>query len=290
MFAASASAVAAHLDFCRWSNFRPGTIKQRCYALARLARFHPSVDLLELQPGHIASFRDRLSRAGQPLNPGSVAGELKHFKAFFEWALLEELIDQDPMLRVPIPSSPKRLPHPIPEDELAEALRTCRPRLRPWFLLAAYAGLRASEIAALRADDLWWRSDPQLIFVREQKGGDEGTVPMGPMLARELRALPRRGWLFPKQDGTLGPVNGHNVSHLCNDHLHRIGSSHTIHSCRHRFGTLCLRLSGGDLRMTQELMRHKSIVSTTLYTEVDQSQAAGVVAALPSVEGFRVAS
>lgn len=104
---------------------------------------------------------------------------------------------------------------------------------------------------------------------------------MGPVLRDELARLPQRGWLFPKQDGSLGPVKGHTVSHLANDHLHRIGSAHTIHSCRHRFGTLIYRLSGGDLRVTQELMRHRSPVSTSIYTQVDQSHAAGVVAALP---------
>lgn len=289
-FGASRALVDAHLDACRWTNLRPGTITQRRYALGRLARFHHEVDLLDITPEHVAAFRDRLTRAGQPLQPASQSGELKHLRGFYKWALLEGLIDRDPMLRVPMPRLPRGLPRPIPEHELSLALATARERVRPWFLLAAYAGLRASEIAALKADDLWWHQDPALIFIRAGKGGEPGTVPMGPVLVDALADLPRRGWLFPKLDGTLGPVKGHSVSHLANDHLHRIGSSHTIHSCRHRFGTLILRLSGGDLRMTQELMRHKSILSTTRYTEVDQSQAAGVVAALPAVADYRAAS
>lgn len=284
------SVIEAHLDWCRWSNLRPGTITQRRYALNRLARFHPDVELLDITHEHVAAFRDRLTRAGQPLAPNSQSMELKHFRGFFTWAVLEGLIDQDPMLRVPMPRLPKKLPHPIPEHELALALATARERIRPWFLLAAFAGLRASEIAALRADDIWWHTTPALIVVREGKGGGEGTVPMSPIIADALAPLPKRGWLFPKLDGSLGPVKGWTVSHLCNDHLHRIGSTHTIHACRHRFGTLIHRLSGGDLRVTQELMRHKSILSTTLYTEVDQAQAAGVVAALPTVEGYRAAS
>jgi integrase/recombinase XerC len=123
---------------------------------------------------------------------------------------------------------------------------------------------------------------PALLVVRRGKGGNPGTVPIGPVLEDELRRLPTRGWLFPKMDGTVGPLRAWSVSHLANDHLHRIGSSHTLHSCRHRFGTMVYRLSGGDLRLTQEMMRHASPVSTAIYTEVDQGHAAGVVAALPA--------
>lgn len=276
------SVIASHLDFLRWSNLSSGTIAQRRYALLRLARFFPDIDLLDITAEHIGVFRDRLKRDGQPLCQASQSGELKHYRGFYQWALLEGLIDQDPMLRVPMPRLPAWLPHPIPEAELADALATARERIRPWYLLAAYAGLRASEIAALRGEDLWWHHDPALIVIRCGKGGDPGTVPVGPILAEELSELPRRGWLFPKMDGSLGPVKGHNVSHMCNDHLHARGSVHTIHSCRHRFGTLVYRLSGGDLRLTQELMRHKTPVSTAIYTLVDQSHAAGVVAALPA--------
>lgn len=96
-----------------------------------------------------------------------------------------------------------------------------------------------------------------------------------------LRELPRKGWLFPRHDGQLGPIRAHTVSHLANRHLHRIGIDLTFHSLRHRFGTQVYRVSGRDLRQTQELMRHRSPVSTAIYTEVDQGEAYGVVSALP---------
>lgn len=262
----------------------------RRYALLRLARFIDR-DPVTATAAEIGAFRDRLTRAGRPLQPSSQGAELAHLRAFFKWALLEEppLVAVDPMLRVPLPKLPRWLPHPIPEHELALAIETARDRIRPFYFLAAYAGLRACEIAPLRGEDIWWHQDPELIVIRRGKGGDPGTMPIGPVLRQVLLELPRRGWLFPKVDGT-GPLKPWSVSQLANEHLHSTGSSHTLHSCRHRFGTLVYRLSGGDLRLTQEMMRHRSPVSTAVYTQVDQSHAAGVVGSLPAPTALRVAS
>lgn len=280
-------ALAAHLDHVRWRNHSDTTILRRRYVLLRLAR-HTDLDLLDMTAEAINQFRDRLTREGKPLAAKSQLTELAHIRAFYKWAVLEELLDRDPTARVPIPRVPRYLPHPIPEHELALAIETAPERVRPILFLAAYAGLRACEIAPLRGEDIWWDHDPVLIVVRRGKGGDAGTVPVGEVLRGELLRLPRKGWLFPRVDGGSGPVLPHRVSKMANVHLHRVGSSHTLHSCRHRFGTLIYRLSGGDLRLTQEMMRHRSLVSTTVYTQVDQSHAAGVVSLLPAPSMLRV--
>jgi integrase len=278
---ARSSVLAAHLDFLRHLNRRPGTIAQRRNVLLRLARFHDS-DFLDITHEQITAFKDRPKRSGEPRVAASKAVELAHFRSFYRWAVVvEELVDRDPTARVPRPRTSRGLPHPIPEDELAHVLEVAPERIRPWYLLAAYAGLRACEIAPLRGEDIWWHHDPELIVIREGKGGEPGTVPLHPLLRTVLGQLPRRGLLFSRADGNPGANRPGMVSQHCNKHLHRIGSAHTLHSCRHRFGTLVYRLSGGDLRLTQELMRHKSPVTTAIYTLIDQSEAAEVVAALP---------
>lgn len=278
---ARSDVLSAHLDYLRHLNRRPGTIAQRQNVLLRLARFHDTA-LLDITGEQLMAFRDRPSRSGQRLAPASQGVELAHFRSFYGWAVgYEELLDRDPTVRIPRPRVTRGLPHPIPEHELAHVLTVAPERIRPWYLLASYAGLRACEIAPLRGEDIWWHHDPALIVIREGKGGDEGTVPLHPMLRPMLSALPRRGLLFSRADGRPGANSPGMVSQHCNKHLHRMGSDHTLHSCRHRFGTLVYRLSGGDLRLTQELMRHKSPTTTAIYTLIDQSEAAGVVALLP---------
>lgn len=277
----STRVLSSHLDDMRWRNRRTSTIQQRVYTLARFARFIGH-DPLDATSEEVGAFRDRPTRARRPQQANSQKAELSHLRAFFKWAVLAELRDDDPTARVPLPRLSRALPHPLPEKELARAIATAPDRIRPMFYLAAFAGLRACEIANLRGEDIWWHASPALLVV-EGKGGDEQSVPIHPILEPVLRALPRRGWLFPRFDGEPGPNKPHRISQLCNAHLHRMGTHLTLHSCRHRFGTLVHRSTGGDLRMTQELMRHKSPVSTAIYTLVDVTAAAGAVAGIPAL-------
>src|SRR5690606_22330993 len=139
------------------------------------------------------AFRERRTRAGQALSIDAQAMELSHLAGFYRWCVVEGYRDDDPTMRVPRPKLPRNLPHPIPEDDLARAIALAEPtRVRPWLMLAAYAGLRACEIAPLRGEDLWWHTDPPLLVIQQGKGGDMGTVPIAPDLEAELRCLPRR--------------------------------------------------------------------------------------------------
>lgn len=277
-----ADGVDAHLEHLRRRNLSPGTIYQRGRALARFYK-HTGVEPLDATTEDVMAFVDRRQRDGSRLAPQSVGAELAHLAGFYRWAVREGLRDDDPTMRVDRPKLPRNLPRPIAEHSLARAIEEAPDRIRPMLMLGAYAGLRACEVAPLRGDDLWWHNDPPLIFIRHAKGGDQQAVPLAPILEPELRKLPHRGWLFPKRDGTLGPIKAHSVSHICNGYLHRLGMPDTFHSLRHRFGSQVYRLSGHDLRQTQELMRHRSPVSTAIYTQVDPGEAAGIVASLPAV-------
>lgn len=273
--------VGDHLDHLRWRNLSPGTIYQRRRLLARLA--DRGVDPVGASTAELLAFLDRRQRDGRALAVKSRAVEIAHLASFYRWLLVEGHRDDDPTLRIPRPKLPRALPRPMSEPDLARAIAGAPERVRPWLFLAAYAGLRACEIANLRGEDLWWSADPKLIVVERGKGGDEGTVPMAPVLEPVLRALPRRGWLFPRRDGLWGPTKPHGVSRCANKYLHSIGITDTLHSLRHRFGTQVYRASGRDLRQTQELMRHRSVQSTVLYTQVDRSEAAGIVGSLPAL-------
>lgn len=265
----------AHLRDLWRRNYSRSTIYQRGRALTRLQRFLGVVPIERAGTSVLVEYLDRLA------HPATRGAERAHLAGFYRWLVLEELREDDPTIRVPRPRAKRRLPHPIGEDRLREALALAPERVKPWLYLAAYAGLRACEVAGLRGEDLWWHVDPVLIVVRHGKGDDPGAVPVAPVLEKVLRPFPTRGWLFLKQDGSGEPVRPHLVSHHANDYLHSLGIWETFHSLRHRFGTQALRASGGNLRQVQELMRHRSIVSTTLYTEIDKSEVASIVAALP---------
>jgi integrase/recombinase XerD len=150
--------------------------------------------------------------------------------------------------------------------------------VRLWLVLAAFAGLRASEIAGLRREDVRDDADLPHLLVRG-KGGRERVVPLGPNPLGELLAfgLPRRGPLFRQPSGR--PVTGKYVSQSCNRWLHRLGIRESIHKGRHRFATQVLD-HGAHLRDLQELLGHETLAATAAYTRVLPRRAAGVVAAV----------
>lgn len=276
----TSSVLDAHLAELAWRNYRPSTITQRQRTIARLTRA-TGAPPEQATTEQIRSHLDRTQRDGQPLAASTRVAELAHLAGFFGWLVLEGRRVDDPTTRVHRPRTPRWVPRPIGEDDLGRAVAAASDRVRPILLLAAFAGLRACEIAPLKGEHVDLASGE--LWVEEGKGGHAGTVALAPALAAELGGMPRRGWLFPRLDGRAGHIPPHIVSKLANHHLHRLGISDTLHALRHRYGTQVYRVGGRDIRLTQEMMRHRSIVSTAVYTQVDMSEAAGVVGLLPAL-------
>lgn len=269
-----APTIKRHLQWMRRRGLRPSTIDQRRLCLGRLTRHHRGYDLFAVPEETLETFVDRLR------GTDGMAAEIYHVKAFYSWAVEYGLIDHNPAARLQRPKVGRRLPRPIPTEELAYALANATGRARPILYLAAYAGLRAQDMCGLSVEDL--RFDEHLIVVPEGKGGHEGIVDMCETLAVALRSsgLPRAGWLFPFADGRPGHLQGYRISQLANGELRRLGVTATLHQLRHWAGTEFYRATL-DIRATQKFLRHQSITSTTIYTEVDRSATKAGVDALP---------
>lgn len=244
-----------HLAWCQARGLRLRTISTRGYVLRRVER--------AISTPIAAATAEQLGRWYEHRGgaPSSRASELSHLRQFFGWMVLYDHRGDNPTARLFRPRIPRLLPRPMPHNDLAVALASAPDRIRPWLLLAAFAGLRAQEIAYLRHEDI--RQDLAVLIVHDGKGGDQRVIPLHPEVAR---ALPRSGtgWVFPRRDGKPGPNQPWLVSHLTNRHLHSLGISATLHQARHWFGTEIYRTSH-DLRATQELLGHKSPVVTAGY-------------------------
>lgn len=265
-----------HLRDMRRANRAPSTIYQRERVLARLQR-HTGVHPLDATEEHVEDFLSR------PLAPESQACELTHLRQWFVWAQRRGHRLDDPTADIERPTLPRRLPRPIADVDLALALEQAPDRIRPWLHLAAYAGLRAGEVAQLRADAVHPEAAPPVIIIERSKGGGMSSVTMHPHLIDVLAGcgLPRSGYLFRRCDGRPGPNAAHTISHMSNAYLRSLGLSDTFHSLRHWFGTNVYRSSGRDLRVAQESLRHRSPVSTAIYTFVDPGEQHNAVAGLP---------
>ena len=130
------------------------------------------------------------------------------------------------------------------------AVATAPPRVRPWLVLAAWAGFRACEVAKLRRENVLDTAAPPVLLVASDatKGTRERIVPMSVFVLAELRVagLPHNGWVFRRHDGRHGPNAPWTVSHLANSHLADCGADATLHQLRHRFGSSLYKETQGS--------------------------------------------
>jgi integrase len=182
-------------------------------------------------------------------------------RMWFAWLVEQGYRDDDPMVKVRKPKHPRGVPRPVSSEALAGALAVASRRARAYITLAAYAGLRVHEVAKVRGDDF---ADGWLYVTG--KGDKAAALPVHPILGQLRRGWPAQDFWFP---GTVdGHVGAGAVSTTIGATFTKAGHRGvTAHQLRHWYGTWLLRTTK-DVRVVQELMRHASLASTQIYTEV----------------------
>lgn len=250
---------SAYLAWMAIRRDSPETIRTRRYLLARTQRTVP-IPLAEAEHEHLATW---LAQRAGTIADSSLRAELSGLRAFYAWLVLYEHRPSNPTARLPLPRAPRRAPRPMPEELLAQALEQADTRMRAILALAAMGGLRACEIARLDWSEVDDGVHPRLFICG--KGGHEGMVPVSGELIGILHALPdRRGPVIRRADGQAGPYRAHNISHRANDYLHRLGIDHTLHSLRHRAGTVAYRATH-DPFVVKDFLRHASTQTSAGY-------------------------
>jgi integrase/recombinase XerC len=138
------------------------------------------------------------------------------------------------------------------------------------------AGLRVSEVVGLNQSDLDFAG--ALLRVRG-KGRRERLSPIGSYAVRALQRWLAIRQLSPREvAGSNSPVfvnkfgrrlTTRSVARMLEKYLRLTGLDRrtTPHSLRHSFATHLLD-AGADIRSVQELLGHKSLVTTQIYTHV----------------------
>ncbi|WP_237076982.1 tyrosine-type recombinase/integrase [Mycobacteroides abscessus] len=175
------------------------------------------------------------------------------------------------------PRKKRNLPRPIAFDAMERAiLHAPSLRMRAWLILAAYAGLRAKEVAHLERDNIE-RCPEGGVFIRlTRTKGEYQRVTALPEWAWQMvePALAPEGLCFRRERGT-GPVTPQQISQLSNDWLHKSGTRSTFHSLRHWAGSSGIEHE--DLRVVQEFLGHTDPSTTAIYTAVAPARIARMV-------------
>jgi integrase/recombinase XerD len=185
-------------------------------------------------------------------------------RAYCAWLIKTRRRTDNPMDEAPSPKRKKGLPRPVSEADLPRIIHAAnRRRTRMMVLLATLAGLRVHEVAKFSGADIDW-SNMSMVVVG--KGGKTAYLPVHPLIAQDACHFPVQGDWFPAY-GRPGCITPHAVSKAIKSAMDRAGVQGQPHMLRHAYGTGLLR-NGANLRVVQELMRHESVATTQIYTEI----------------------
>ena len=280
------TAIARFLRYLRVErNASELTIKSYREDLMSLAAFLAQsggrpTELAAISTAELRGYVSALHTAGYAKS--SVARRLASLRSFYRFAQRENLVEHNPAKPLRNPRRERSLPHFLSPDEIARLLETPdaeKPSgLRDRAILETMysAGLRVSEAVGINDEDL----DLQAGLVRVRgKGKRERLAPLGSYAVRAIE-----GWLRVRRLSPREPQGGHapvfvsklgrrlttrSVARLLGKHIQRAGldSRTTPHTLRHSFATHLLD-RGADIRSVQELLGHKSLVTTQIYTHI----------------------
>ena len=212
----------------------------------------------------------------------TIARRLACLRTFFRFCCREQLVQANPAKALRTPRAGRKLPHFLTVEQCALLLEAPPAHedlgLRDRAMLETLysAGLRVAELVGLNLGD--WNRDADVIRVLG-KGRKERIAPLGRHAAKALqrwlevrRPSPKASAahqqaMFLNKNGTR--ITTRSIGRMVEKYLLETGLERitTPHTLRHSFATHLLD-GGADLRSVQELLGHKSLTTTQIYTHV----------------------
>lgn len=231
--------------------FAANTVRRRRWTLERFVAEIDPVSLDEATRADVEAFIAPIPAAS------SRQALLSDLRTFYEFAVERDLLPDNPARKMKAPKVQRRDPRPVSLDQVLAALDGADDRTRLMVMLAAFAGLRVSEIGKLRLCDINY--DRNVIEVREGKGRKDRTVPLNPALAAELRRWPGDA------DGNVFGLTPTHVSRCIRELFRELGIEHRPHDLRAAFGTEVARQSNGNAVTVQKLLGHADMSTSQRY-------------------------
>jgi site-specific recombinase XerD len=258
------------LDDMRMRCLAPKTQNHYLRAVRRFAAFlgrsPDTADVEDLR-------RYQLHLVDHGVSPISLNAAITGLKFFFDVTLGHPEL----MARMQSVRLPRTLPVVLSREEVSRLIVAAGNLKHQTALSVAYgAGLRASEVVALKVSDI--DSQRMTLRIEQGKGRKDRYAMLSPVLLERLRVWWRvaraqgkmldGGWLFPG----LNPIEPLSARQL-NRAIHaaaeeaKIDKRVSMHTLRHSFATHLLEQKV-DIRVIQVLLGHKKLETTALYAQV----------------------
>jgi integrase/recombinase XerD len=215
----------------------------------------------------------QLHQTQNGMQPPSINGTVSALRFFFTVTLDRP----DLARRLTVVPYPRRIPTVLSVEEVTLLLHAASaPKYKAAFATAYGAGLRVSEVVALKVGDI--DSERMLLRVECGKGGKDRHAMLSPQLLELLRAWWREGrrrslllpggWLFPGRN-PVEPLSARQLGRVVRAAAQAAGITKRVspHTLRHSFATHLLE-QGVDIRVIQTLLGHAKLDTTALYTRV----------------------
>lgn len=223
--------------------------------------------------------------------PNTQARVVSGIKAYFNFLMIEGIIEKDPTEFLEAPKTSRKLPEVLNVHEinmLLGSIDLSQPqglRTRAIIEVLYGCGLRVSELVSLKISNL--HLDAAYIIV-VGKGNKQRLIPIGTVALKsiadylaEVRSKLKikageEDYIFLNRFGArLSRISVFTmikaVAEACQ--LKKLISPHSF---RHAFATHLIE-GGADLRAVQAMLGHVSITTTEIYTHVDKEYLQGVV-------------
>jgi integrase/recombinase XerD len=224
------------------------------------------------------------NKKGGKLSLATHRARMEALLKFISWMARKEMILMDPGASIDVPKRERRLPRNyLSQKEMNKLLAACdlttHLGLRNRAILETLysTGFRNTELRNLKLEDL--NSNQGYLTVRLGKGASDRVAPVGKAALHFIdlyveksrpvfTAKKQSDFLFVTRHGEKIHTEGINdiVQNAANKA--KIKRHISAHSLRHTCATAMLR-GHADIRFIQELLGHRSLASTQIYTRVE---------------------
>ena len=210
----------------------------------------------------------------------SQARALSGIKSFFNYLLLEEMVESSPAEHIEAPKASRQLPDTLSTEEIDRLISSIDAstakglRDRAILELLYSCGLRVSELCDLKLSDLFFGEG----YIRViGKGDKQRLVPVSGLARDRIQLYKEQRKAHGSEDTLFLNNRGSRLTRvmiftIIKQATLRAGIDKKIspHTFRHSFATHLLA-GGANIRQVQELLGHENILTTEIYTHLDDS-------------------
>jgi integrase/recombinase XerD len=271
-------------------NWSPRTIEHRRHSLLQFIAWCTELEINAPQaitPQHVDAFRRALAqyqslRTGKLLRASTQASRLTVLRQWLEWMVEQQILPENPAIRLKLPKEEYRLPSnylSLSEVEAVFAIVDLSTpagiRDRAILEVLYSTAMRRLELCNLTLEDIDY--ERRLIRIHQGKNRKDRVVPIGQRalqwLQKYLQEARPQFLRQPNESVFLGhwgtTIRAISLSALVRRYV--VGAGYTkrgsCHMFRHTAATLMLE-GGADMRSIQTLLGHENLNTTAIYTHV----------------------